>query len=72
MMGHFKVNQKEIFFILKEQLNYGRLSTFDRYKELNEKAFDMLISEALKFARGVVDPLQEIGEQFGVQFENWL
>ena len=31
-MGHFKVNQKDIFFILKEQLNYGHLCTLDRYR----------------------------------------
>jgi alkylation response protein AidB-like acyl-CoA dehydrogenase len=69
-MPHFKINQKDIFFILKEQLNYGVLSKLDRYRGLNEKIFDMLITEALKFARGVVDPLQEIGEQFGVKFED--
>jgi alkylation response protein AidB-like acyl-CoA dehydrogenase len=69
-MSHFKINQKDIFFILKEQLNYGLLGSLDRYKGLNEKTFDMLITEALKFARGVVDPLQEIGEEFGVKFED--
>ena len=69
-MSHFKINQKDVFFILKEQLNYGTLGSLDRYEGLNEKTFDMLITEALKFARGVVDPLQEIGEEFGVKFEN--
>ena len=69
-MSHFKINQKDVFFILKEQLNYGTLGSLDRYEGLNEKTFDMLITEALKFARGVVDPLQEIGEQFGVKFED--
>jgi len=69
-MPHFKINQKDIFFILKDQLNYGTLGLLDRYQGLNEKTFDMLIKEALKFATGVVDPLQEIGEQFGVEFEN--
>jgi len=69
-MPHFKVNQKDIFFILKEQLNYGALCSLERYKDLNEKAFDMLVSEAISFARGVVDPLQEIGEAHGVKFEH--
>ena len=69
-MPHFKINQKDVFFILKEQLDYGTLGALDRYKGLNEKTFDMLITEALKFARGVVDPLQEIGEEFGVKFED--
>jgi alkylation response protein AidB-like acyl-CoA dehydrogenase len=68
-MPHFKVNQKDIFFILKEQLNYGALCSLARYQDLNEKAFDMLVSEAISFARGVVDPLQEIGEAHGVKFD---
>ncbi len=68
-MPHFKVNRKDIFFILKEQLNYGSLCSLKRYKSLNEKALDLLVSEAFGFAKGVVDPLQEIGEQFGVKFE---
>ena len=68
-MSHFKINKKDVFFILKEQLNYGSLASLDRYAGLNEKTFDMLITEALKFAKGVVDPLQEIGEEYGVKFE---
>jgi alkylation response protein AidB-like acyl-CoA dehydrogenase len=67
---HFKVNQKDIFFILKNQLNYGSLCALDRYRDLNEKALDMLVSEAIQFAKGVLDPLQEIGEAHGVRFEN--
>jgi alkylation response protein AidB-like acyl-CoA dehydrogenase len=69
-MAHFKVNQKDIFFILKDQINYGSLCSLDRYQGFNQKTFDLLVTEAVKFARGVVDPLQEIGEQFGVKFEN--
>ena len=69
-MPHFKVDQKDIFFILKDQLNYGSVCSLERYKGLNEKALDLLVTEALRFARGVVDPLQEIGEQFGVKFED--
>ncbi len=69
-MGQFKINQKDLFFILKEQLNYGRLCELDRYKDLNEKTLDLLITEALNFAKGVVDPLNEIGEKQGVKWDN--
>ncbi|MBK5099804.1 MAG: acyl-CoA dehydrogenase [Desulfobacteraceae bacterium] len=69
-MAHFKVNQRDIFFILKEQLNYSSLCSLDRYKDLNEKMLDMVVSEAINLARGVVDPLQEIGEKWGVKFED--
>ncbi len=69
-MGHYKVREKELFFILKEQLKYGRLAEYDRYKDLNETAFDMLVKEGIKFAHGVVEPLEEPGEEFGVKLEN--
>jgi alkylation response protein AidB-like acyl-CoA dehydrogenase len=69
-MAHFKVNEKDIFFILKEQLNYAGLCELNRYRELDEETLDMLVNEALKFAKGELDPLQEIGENWGVKFEN--
>ncbi len=69
-MPHFKINTKDLFFILKEQLQYGRLCELQRYKDLNEKALDLLVNEAVSFAKGVVDPLNEIGEKEGVKLEN--
>ncbi len=69
-MGNFKVNQKDIFFILKDQLNYGNLCSFDHYEDLDEKTLDMLVTEAIAFAKGVIDPLNEIGEREGITFEN--
>jgi len=68
-MGQFKVNQKDIFFILKEQLDYARLCQLARYRDLNEKTLDLMVTEAIGFARGVVDPLNEIGENWGVRFD---
>jgi len=69
-MAHFKVNEKDIFFILKEQLNYGSLCELERYRELDEETLDMLVTEAVKFARTEIDPLQEIGEKWGVHYED--
>lgn len=69
-MGHFKLNPKDIFFILKEQLRYGTLCRLERYRELNEKTIDLMVNEAIRFAREVVDPLNEVGERWGVKFEN--
>jgi len=66
---HLKVNPRDIFFILKEQLNYGALCDLDRYRGLNEKTLDLLVTEAVRFAKGVVAPLQEIGEKEGVKLE---
>jgi hypothetical protein len=69
-MSHFKVNEKDLFFILKNQLNYGSLCRLDRYRELDEETLDLLINEAVKFARTEIAPLQEIGEKWGVVLEN--
>jgi len=69
-MGYFQINTRDLLFILKEQLNYGRLCDFERYRDLNEKTLDMLVTEAVTFARGVVDPLQDLAEDPGVRFEN--
>ena len=69
-MGHFKVNQKDLFFILKDQLNYGSLCELPRYRDLNEKTLDLLITEAVNFAKGVVDPLNAVGEMQPVRFED--
>jgi hypothetical protein len=68
-MGHFKINQKDVMFILKEQLNYGRLCELPRYREHNQKVLDLLVKEAIGFAKGVVDPLNKIGETVGLKFE---
>lgn len=69
-MSHFKVNEKDLFFILKEQLDYGSLCNLERYRELSEETLDMLVAEALRFARGVIAPLNEIGETRGLTFED--
>ena len=69
-MSHFKVNEDDLFFILKHQLNYGSLCKLDRYRELDEETLDLLVKEALKFARTEIAPLQEIGENWGVVLEN--
>ncbi|MEW5733590.1 MAG: acyl-CoA dehydrogenase [Thermodesulfobacteriota bacterium] len=69
-MAHYKVNRKDVFFVLKNQLGYGSLCRLPRYKGLDEKSLDLLISEAVAFARDKVAPLQELCEQPGVRFEN--
>ncbi|MBS3731635.1 MAG: acyl-CoA dehydrogenase N-terminal domain-containing protein, partial [Desulfobacterales bacterium] len=61
-MTQYKINQKDVFFILKEQLNYGSLCSLTRYESLTEKTLDLLVSEAMRFAKTAVAPLSEVGE----------
>jgi 3-(methylthio)propanoyl-CoA dehydrogenase len=69
-MGHFKVNRRDLFFILKEQLDYGTLCKLERYRDLNGKIFDLLVNEAVNFASGILDPLNTTGEREGAKFES--
>lgn len=71
-MSHFKVNERDIFFILRDQLNYGDLCKLPRYRDLDVETLDMLVSEAAKFAGGVVGPLQEAGDRQGVVLEDGI
>ncbi len=64
-MTHFKVSERDIYFILNEQLNYGDLCKLPRFRELDVETLDMLVAEAVKFAGGVVGPLQEVGDKHG-------
>jgi len=70
IMTNFKVNLKDILFILNDQLNYGSLCALPRYKGLKAKTLDMVVNEAARFAKTVVDPLQAIGESKGVTFKD--
>lgn len=69
-MGHFKINERDVFFVLKDQLNYGSLCKLERYRDLDADTLDMVVVEAIKFAKEIVDPLQKIGENWGVVFED--
>ena len=67
-MTDFKIDSKDVFFILKEQLNYGRLCALQPFRDLNEKSLDLLVNEAMRFAKGVLDPLNFIAEEEPLSF----
>lgn len=69
-MTHYKINEDDVFFILKEQLNYGALCRLEKYQDMDEDALDMLVDEAIKFAKAEISPLMETGEKWGVVFDD--
>lgn len=68
-MTHYRINQKDVFFILKEQLGYESLCSLERYQSLTGETLDLLVTEAIRFAKKAVAPLNEIGEEKGVSLE---
>jgi alkylation response protein AidB-like acyl-CoA dehydrogenase len=63
-------DQRDIEFVLYEQLRADELTAHEKYKEFNRKTFDLIISEARKLAIKELLPTYAIGDQEGVRFEN--
>ena len=67
-MAHFKINEKDIFFILKDQLNYGELCKLEKYSEFDEEMLDMTVTQAIKFARTAITTLSRDRREMGRSF----
>jgi alkylation response protein AidB-like acyl-CoA dehydrogenase len=63
-------DRRDIDFVLYEQLNVEQLFKSLKYRELNKKMVDMVITEARAFGIKEVLPTQAEGDKAGVAFEN--
>ena len=63
-------DRRDIDFVLYEQLKAEELTKIDRYKDLNKKVFDMIITEARNFAVKELLPTFAEGDREGLRFEN--
>jgi alkylation response protein AidB-like acyl-CoA dehydrogenase len=68
-MANLLVDEKDIKFILFEQIKIQEIFLQDRYKNWNEKAIGLLIGEARKFAEKELFPLNIQGDTIGATFE---
>lgn len=69
-MAQSIADRRDVDFVLYEQLEAEELVKMDRYKDLNKKMFDMVITEARNFAIKEILPLNEEGDRIGLTFEN--
>jgi alkylation response protein AidB-like acyl-CoA dehydrogenase len=69
-MAQVIADRRDIDFVLYEQLKAQELTKVDRYKELNKKVFDMIITEARNFAVKELLPTFAEGDREGLRFEN--
>ncbi len=70
MVAQLIADQRDIDFVLYEQLGAEKLVRLEKYKDFNKKMFDMIIAEARNFAIKEILPLNEDGDRLGVSFEN--
>lgn len=63
-------DQRDIDFVLYEQLKVDTLLRSERYKEFNKKMFDMVVKEAKNLAVKALLPTYSECDRVGVSFEN--
>jgi len=63
-------DRRDVDFVLYEQLALEEITKHKRYKGMNRKMFDMVITEARNFAIKEILPVNEEGDKIGLKFEN--
>ncbi len=63
-------DRRDVDFVMYEQLEGENLTKFARYKDMNRKMFDMIVTEARNFAIKEILPVNEEGDRVGLIFEN--
>ncbi len=63
-------DRRDVDFVMYEQLGLEEIAKHERYKGMNRKMFDMIITEARNFAIKEILPVNEEGDKVGLKFEN--
>ncbi|MBS3756156.1 MAG: acyl-CoA dehydrogenase [Desulfobacterales bacterium] len=63
-------DRRDVDFVLYEQFDAESLTQHERYRDMNRKMFDMVVSEARNFSIKEILPLNEEGDRVGLAFEN--
>jgi len=69
-MGNLLVDERDIQFVLYEQLGIEELFKTDKYKDFSKQDLDMVIEEARKLSVNVLLPVRSKGDKEGCKYEN--
>ena len=66
----YTYDERDLKFLLFEQLKIQDLLKLDAYKDFEKEDFDMIVSEAVKFATGQIGPTNREGDEVGAKWED--
>jgi len=66
--NYYRVNKRDVDFVLNEQLKVEQVCELDKYKDFDCDDFGMIITEAIKFATEVLGPLNQDADLKGATF----
>ena len=69
-MAEFRIDLRDIKFTLFEQLRLQDLLGRGPYKDFDRETLEMMLDEAIRFARDVLAPLNEGADRIGARFAN--
>jgi alkylation response protein AidB-like acyl-CoA dehydrogenase len=69
-MSNYLVDERDLKFVLYEQLGLDKLTELDRYTEHSKELYDMVIEEARKLAVDVLEPAVVESDKEGCRLEN--
>ena len=69
-VSEFKVNLRDIKFVLNEQLGMERILKYAPYSDFDSEDFNIILQEAAKFAETTLGPLNKVSDEKGVHFED--
>jgi len=65
-------DERDIKFVLYEQLHIEELCKYPQYAEFSQEVFDMVLDQAEKLAEKEIYPTNKMGDEQGCRFENGL
>lgn len=71
-MSHYKVDERDVRFVLQDWLNIGQLANHPKFAEVGfdwDSAWAML-QQTITIAKDVIAPLNETGDKEGARFED--
>ncbi|MFP4477668.1 MAG: acyl-CoA dehydrogenase [Desulfatibacillaceae bacterium] len=69
-MAQSITDRRDVSFVMNEQLGIDQLCKADRYCDLNQKTFDMVMQEARNLAIKEILPTFKESDEVGCQFDN--
>ncbi|MBI5252328.1 MAG: acyl-CoA dehydrogenase [Desulfomonile tiedjei] len=69
-MANLLVDERDLKFVLYEQLSIENLCKADKYSEFSRETFDMMLDAAQKLAENELWPVNAIGDKIGVRLED--
>jgi alkylation response protein AidB-like acyl-CoA dehydrogenase len=68
--NYFNRDDRDLKFVLFEQIDIKRLLSYEAYKDFSEDDFGMIIDEAIKVCREVLGPTMQDGDREGCSYQD--